>query len=269
MSGEKIQLTSEQQTLLITLYSKARGCPKNFFYDAKAQEILSQVDYDFEGLHVPTGTNLTVCLRARQMDDYVSEFLKESPDGRVIHLGCGLDSRCCRVEHPQADWYDLDLPEVIELRKKFYETTAGYTMLSSSVTEHSWMDKIPQDDRPVILVAEGLSMYLAEADVKALILAIQRRFPGCRLIFDAYSTLTVRNVSRHPSIRATGAKIVWGIDDPRDLETWGENINLVDEWFFTQSTYIPSLSWGNRLIFKLVGLFRTALRAQRILVFDL
>ena len=269
MKDEKVSLTPEQQTMLITLFSKVHGCPKAFYEDTKAWEILSQVDYDFEALKVPKGTNLTVCLRAIKLDECVQEFLAEHPKGRVVHLGCGLDSRCCRVAHPEADWLDLDLPEVIELRRKFYKPTAGYTMLSGSVTTHAWMDEIPRDGRQTFVAAEGLMMYLAEGEVKALILALRDRFGPCRLVFDAFSTLTVRNISRHPSIRATGAKIQWGVDDPGEIEAWGDGIQLVEEWFFNRSDHLSHLSWGNRLMFWLAGLFPAALKAQRILVFNL
>lgn len=71
---EKVRLTEAQKTLLITLYAKARGCPAGLFDDEMAQRVLTQIDYDFAQLHVPTGTNLTVCLRAKKLDEYASAF---------------------------------------------------------------------------------------------------------------------------------------------------------------------------------------------------
>jgi O-methyltransferase involved in polyketide biosynthesis len=266
---EKVKLTHEQATMLITLFSKARGTPPEVYDDPKAREILTGVDYDFSALHVPAKTNLTVCLRARKLDDYTRDFLAEHPAGRVLHLACGLDSRCERVAHPQADWYDLDLPEVIELRRKFYEEKPGYTMLAQSVTEHSWMERIQGDGRPTLVVAEGLLMYLAEAEVKALLLALQERFPGCRLVCDVFSMLVVRRIKRHPSIRATGATIQWGINDARLMEGWGKGIRLVEEWLFTQSEHIGKLGWWARFMFWVAGKFPIAVKAQRILNIEL
>jgi O-methyltransferase involved in polyketide biosynthesis len=100
---EKIRLTPEQETLLITFYSKALGCPDSLFADEKSREILEQIDYDFSQLKVPVGTRLTVCIRAKKIDDYVRGFLADHPKGFVLHLGCGLDSRYTRVDNGDVD----------------------------------------------------------------------------------------------------------------------------------------------------------------------
>ena len=268
-SKEKVQLTEAQETLLITLYAKARGCPDNFFKDETAQRVLNQIDYDFTQLKVPTGTSLTVCLRAKKLDDYAGAFLVREPQTTVLHLACGLDGRYQRMGNGQVNWYDLDLPDVIELRRKFFSETDNYHLIASSVTDLSWLDTVPQQGQPVLVIAEGLFMYLAEAEVKRLFLALQAAFPGCHLAFDAYSQLTARRIKDHPSLKKTGATIQWGIDDPQTIETWGPGIHFQEEWFFTQSPQIAKLGWGYRLMFKLAGLFPVANKAHRILYFTL
>jgi len=266
---EMVHLKTEQETLLITLYAKAAGCPEGVFADPKAREILQLIDYDFSQLHVPLGTRLTLCLRARKIDEYVRGFLVEHPQGVVLHLGCGLDTRFERLDNGMVRWYDLDVPEVISLRKRFFQENDHYHMLPSSVTELGWLEKVVSDARPVFVVAEGLVMYLSEAQVQVLILAMQQRFPGSKFVFDAYSTLTVKRVKDHPSIKKTGAAVRWGIDDAKEMEEWGPGIRLEEEWYFTQSDAIANLSLGVRLMFELAGLFSIARKAHRILVFNL
>lgn len=266
---EKIQLTAEQETLLITLYSKAVSPPSSVFFDEKSREILERVDYDFSRLRVPVGTRLTVCLRARKLDDYAREFLSRHPRGVVLHLGCGLDSRYTRVDNGEVTWHDLDLPEVIDLRKKFFEETHRYHMIPSSVTDLRWMGTVPRESRAVLVIAEGLMMYLEERAVKSLILKLKEDFPGCELVFDAYSRLTARSAKRHPSVRATGAVMRWGIDDAKAIESWAEGIRLKEEWTFTQSEHIEKLAFGYRLMFRLTGLFSVARKAHRILYYSL
>jgi O-methyltransferase involved in polyketide biosynthesis len=266
---EKIRLTPEQETLLITLYSKALGCPDSLFTDEKSLEILEQIDYDFSQLKIPVGTRLTVCIRAKKVDDYVRGFLADHPKGLVLHLGCGLDSRYTRVDNGDVEWYDLDMPEVIDLRKIFYEETDRYHMIPSSVTNLRWVETIPSQSRPVMVIAEGLMMYLTEEEVRSLILKLKENFPGCEFVFDAYSTLTARSVKGHPSLRRTGAVIHWGIDDANAIEKWGDGIQLKEEWYFTQSEAIETLAFGYRLIFRLTGLFLAARKAHRILYYTL
>jgi O-methyltransferase involved in polyketide biosynthesis len=268
---EKVTLKEAQETLLITLYSKVVESrqPAPIFIDAKAQQILDGVAYDFSRLKTPRKTTIMVCLRAKKLDTYAQQFLTEHPQGVVLHLGCGLDSRCLRVEHPQADWYDLDLPDVIELRRKFYNESANYHMIPSSAADLRWIENIPAAGRPVLAIAEGLFMYLTEEEVKALILKLKSASPGCRLAFDAFSALTARNAQKHASIKETGAGIHWSIDDAHEIETWAEGIRLREEWYFTQAEDIDKLGGFYQFMFKLAGRFKTANLAHRILYYQL
>jgi O-methyltransferase involved in polyketide biosynthesis len=268
---EKILLTEEQETLLIPLYSKATESrrPNPIFVDEKAQAILDRVDYDFARLKTPRKTTVTLCIRANQLDAYAREFLADQPNGLVLHLGCGLDSRCLRVNHGQVEWYDLDLPAVIDLRRKFYVETERYHMLPSSVTDWPWLDHISSAGRSVLVIAEGLLMYLTEADVRTLVLKLKKTFPGCRLAFDAFSALTAARVSAHPSLKKTGAEVRWGIDDAKAIESWAPGIHLKEEWYFSRADEIAKLDFSYRLMFKAAGLFAVANKAHRILYYEL
>ncbi len=264
---EKIALTKEQETLLIPLYAKAQ--PNPVLVDEKAQQILAGAQYDFAQLKVPEKTAVTLRMRAKQLDEYTRAFLDKHPNGVILHLGCGLDSRCARVTHEQALWYDLDMPDVIALRRKFYEETDRYHMIASSVTDLHWVDQIRAGERPVFVVAEGLLMYLEEADVRALFLCLHKRFPGCHLVCDAFSKLTADRIKGHPSIQKTRAVIRWGIDDPHQIEQWAPGIHLKTEWFFSQSADIDKLGWFYRVMFKLTSGIAAAQRAQRLLYYIL
>jgi O-methyltransferase involved in polyketide biosynthesis len=264
----KITLTPEQETLLIPLYTKAQ--PDNpLFFDPKAQEILSRVDYDFTRLRVPYKTVVLVCQRANKMDDTAHAFLAKHPTGVVLHLGCGLDNRFGRVDNGQVEWYDLDMPPVIELRRKFYPENPRCHLIASSVTDLDWTDMVSAGGRSVLVIAEGLLMYLIEADVKRLLLRLGEAFPGCQLIADVFSVLTARSATRHPSLKQTGATLGWGIDDSHAVESWAPGIRLLEEWYFTQDPHLDRLSTGYRLAYKLAGAFRVARMAQRIVTYQL
>lgn len=264
---EKVTLTREQETLLIPLYSKAQD--NLLFDDKKARQILAGVEYDFAKLKTPEKTAVTLRIRAKQLDAYTRQFIATHPNALILHLGCGLDSRCERVEHPAAKWIDLDMPDVIALRRKFYAETANYQMIASSVTDLSWMENIAAEGRPVFVVAEGLLMYLHESDVKALVLRLQQKFPDCDLVFDAFSKMTVDRIQAHPSLQKTGATIHWGIDDPHQIEQWAPGIQFREEWFFSREPDIDKLTWFYRFMFRLTSSIEVANRAHRLLYYVL
>jgi O-methyltransferase involved in polyketide biosynthesis len=264
---EKITLTKEQETLLIPLYSKAQDNP--LFNDEKARQILAGVDYDFDRLKTPEKTAVTLRIRAKQLDVYTRRFIHAHNNTLILHLGCGLDSRCERVERSGTQWFDLDMPDVIALRRKFYTETETYRMIASSVTDLSWMNHVASEGRPVFIAAEGLLMYLHEKDVKALILTLHQKFPGCDFAFDAFSKLTADRVKAHPSLQKTGATIHWGIDDPHEIESWASGIHLREEWFFSQEPDIDRLSWLYRSMLRLSGSIQAANRAHRLLYYTL
>lgn len=187
----------------------------------------------------------------------------------MLHLGCGLDSRFWRVDDGRVEWFDLDMPPVIDLRKRFYAEGERYHAISSPVMELDWMNIVSAAGRPVLAVAEGLLMYLGEADVRCLLQRMREKFPGCRLIADVFSRQTARSAARHPSLRKTGASIGWGIDDPHEVESWAQGIRLLEEWYFTQDPDLDRLNLGYRLAYKLAGAFPVVRRAHRIVYFQL
>lgn len=264
----KITLTPEQETLLITLYTRAQ--PDNpLFYDPHAREILARVDYDFKRLRVPYKTVILVCQRAMKLDAVVQDFLREHPQGVVLHLGCGLDNRFWRVDNGTVTWYDLDMAPVIDLRTQFYPPHEHYHTLAASVTELEWMAQVEAAGRPVLVIAEGLLMYLDEAQVKALFVKLRETFPGCRLAADVFSRLTARSATKHPSLHHTGASLGWGVDDPGEIEAWAPGIRLLEEWYFSRDPNLTRLGFGYRLAYKLADGFEMVRRAHRIVIYQL
>lgn len=229
MKTEQVHLTAEKETLLPTLYGKALDsrAASPILGDTFADEVVRRLDFDFAKLELPDGAAITLPLRAKHLDDWTREFLTANPSSTVLHLGCGLDSRVCRIDPPASvRWYDVDHPEVIELRRRLYPERPSYQMIATSVTDLGWLAQVPAD-RPVLVVAEGLVIYLKEAEGLALFRAIVAKFPRGELIFDAYSRAMVWLTARLPTVRKTGARLWWGIDDPLALEAQVPRLQLV------------------------------------------
>jgi len=264
----RLALTPEQETLLITLYAKAQ--PDNpLFFDPMSQEILERVDFDFARLRVPYKTVVLVCQRAKKLDAMTRDFLARHPGCVVVQLGCGLDNRFWRVDDGRVVWYDLDMPPVVELRRQLFTGHDRYHLIGASVTDSDWLEAVRSGGQPVLVLAEGLLMYLGEADVRRLVQRLRESFPGCRLIADVFSRLTARSASRHPSLRSTGATIGWGIDDPLELEAWAPGVRLLEEWYFTEDPDLARLSLAYRVAYRLAGAFKMVQRAHRIVYYQL
>ena len=266
---EKIVLKEEKETLLIPLAGKALESKKEnpILNDKKAIEIVEQIDYDFNSLKIPEKTNIMLCIRANFIDNYVKNFLSNNKNNVALHLGCGLDSRYYRIENNEVDWYDIDFKEVINIRQHFFKQTNKYHMIASSVTEFEWIEKIPQGKDHYIIIAEGLFMYLKENEIKELLNHLKDRIGNFYLIFDAYSKLTAKNANKHPSLKKTDAKINWGINNSKELENWGLGIELIDKKYFTDYEGIDSLSFINKIMFKIANIFSFTKNAHRILIY--
>jgi O-methyltransferase involved in polyketide biosynthesis len=246
---DKIRLTKEKETYLSTLYGKAldNRAENPILGDRFADEAVRRIDFDFEKLNLPSGGNVTLPMRARHLDTWTREFLAAHPESTVLHLGCGLDSRVYRVDPPASvRWYDVDLPDVIELRRQLYPERPAYEMIATSVTDLGWLDGIP-GDKPVLVVAEGLVMYLDPKDGAALFKRITEQFPSGQIIFDAYGRLTVgflnlavklTSLRAKPTAAGSSVHLPWGIDDPHDLEREVPRLRLVTE---TPFLTIPEL----------------------------
>jgi O-methyltransferase involved in polyketide biosynthesis len=242
MSETPQDLSGVAETLLMTLYIRAMESqrPDALIKDEKAVALVNQMHYDFDRVrqvHMDEEDKVTVILRNLEFDRYARDFLARYPEAVVVHIGCGLDSRFERVcsEQPddgQVEWYDLDLPEVIELRRKFIgDEGIRYHLLGYSAFDSAWLDTVSAHrQRPFLFLAEGVLMYFKEAQVKWLVLTLRDRFPGAELVFDAFSPFLVRANNLRLSITKFGARYHWGLKRGQELESWGDGIRLLDEW---------------------------------------
>lgn len=228
----RVTLTNEKETLLITLYAKAgeSALPDSLLSDTFATDAVRRIDYDFARLKVTRDMMAGLAIRAKALDDRVRAFIAAHPDASILHLGCGLDTRVFRVDPPgSVRWFDVDYPEVVALRDRLYpERGDGYERIGSSVVEPGWLERVPAD-RPAMVVAEGLVMYLSREEVRRLFTNIAARVPSGEAAFDAFSRPGVWFVQRQPSVKATGATLHWGIDDPRELEEMVPRLRFVEE----------------------------------------
>jgi O-methyltransferase involved in polyketide biosynthesis len=231
---KKVDLTGTQQTALVTLYGKALESrrPNSILADREADKAVRRIDYDFSTLRMRRRDQKSTAVRSKAYDRWVTRFLDGHPECVVLHLGCGLDTRVYRVDPPfTVSWYDIDLPDVIRLREQLFPQRTGLHTIAASVTDPGLLDKIP-GDKPVLLVAEGLTPYLRRADGVAMLRRIVEHFATGELIFDGCSPAGVWLTQRYPPVKASGAQLDWSIGDPREIEKAVPGLVFDCEWWF-------------------------------------
>ncbi len=265
----KIRLKNEMETLLIPLYGRAQMSKRGLFSDKQAEEAVWQIDYDFSRLRIQEKTQVMLSVRGAMIDAFTADYLVKYPDRTVVYLGCGLDARFHRMGHPAKLWYDLDFPEVIEIKKQLYPETERYKTIPSSATNWSWLEQVETNGKPVLVIAEGLLMYLSEADVKTLFCKMRDTFSDSTFVFDAYSGMTAKQAKNHPSLKKTGAKIQWGVDRPETMEAFGGGISHIETIYLTEERATGGLPKKYRAMFRFADRFRAAREAHRIFVMHL
>ena len=232
MNSSAVNLEGVARTLLVPLACRAIDTIRAdaILHDPRAVEVYNALGGTSDFLMGIRGHDLTtIVMRARQFDTYARDFLARHPDGLVVDLGCGLDTRFDRLDDGNLFWLGVDLPEVIELRRKVLPDMERCKTIAQSMLELSWLDEVTQLNKPVIFLAEGVFPYFSTADVKPMVMAMAARFPNGELVFDAASLFISRHHNRTSSaLKRTGTRILWDAKNPQELETWG--LRLLDHW---------------------------------------
>lgn len=227
---EKITLTGVPETMLQTVFARAQETqkPNHKITDEKAVELVSRLDYDFSLAERDRTMSSGVIARTLVLDRLVNEYFQNRPGAVVVNLACGLDTRCYRMSG-YAHWYNLDLPEVIEVRRRLLPEDGGpITQIAASAMDARWAAEVDTAGRPVLVILEGLTMYLSEADVRQIFLIIAAHFPNVTVFTETMVPFIVKMV-KEKSIEGSHAKFTWGVRNGRTLAALLPDFELVEE----------------------------------------
>jgi O-methyltransferase involved in polyketide biosynthesis len=261
-----LELSGVSKSLLLPLYIRAleTNRPDAILRDNRAVELVQKLGINASSItqaKVSEEVQISIVLRNRQFDRFARNYLTLHPEAVVVHLGCGLDTRFERVDNGQVEWYDLDLPEVIELRRKFIDDEGKrHHLLASSALDPSWIDTVKVQFRPVLFMAEGLFMFFERVQVVSLVLALKDRFPNSELVFDAFSPFYLWGNNRRVARTHIGEAAQWALKGGKELAGWGDNIQLLEEWypFLHSEPRLAHIRWVRYIpfLYKTSGIFR-------------
>ena len=240
-------MNSVNKTLYIPLYGKAYVSRKGLFLqDKKAEEIWDAEGFSLKGKSKSKWLAYYMGIRSAVFDDWLRQQAEAMPGGTILHLGCGLDSRVLRTGIMGLKWYDVDFPEVIAERKRYYTESDEYKMLAADLRSEAWHDEICGTS--CIVVMEGVSMYMTPEALKALLAALEKRFEKVALLMDCYTAFAAKMSAYKNPVKEVGVSAVYGVEDPAQLQTG--NLVYIKEREMTPQRYIDELHGMERKIFS-------------------
>jgi O-methyltransferase involved in polyketide biosynthesis len=230
------ELGSVQKTLFLPLWGRAVETrkPNPLLVDDTAIRIIDKVGYDFSTIaeRMSFVSQLAWVVRSLHTDRALRTFLAQYPEATVVNLGCGLDTTFERVDNGRVQWLDLDLPDVIALRRQFIEETDRRRFIASSLLDTDWLRGLNVDG-PLFFAAMGVLYYIREHELRSFLKTLADKFEMSELLFDACSAFGLRTANRRV-IRDGGmdesAILVWSLEKPVHLERWDQRITLIDAY---------------------------------------
>jgi O-methyltransferase involved in polyketide biosynthesis len=228
-----IKLKNAQETLLLPLWGRAVETQKNepLLIDKTANEIIDRIDYDFSTItkNISEISRMGWVARSLHFDQIITHFLEKHPKATILNIGCGLDTTFERVDNGAIHWYDLDLPDVIELRRQFIKEDTRRKFITGSFLDYDWLDEVQVTDS-ILFLAAGVFYYFEEHQIKEFFIKLADVLPGCEIVFDATSSIKMANKMVLKRSEITEKSFLkWELKSGKTLESWDERIELVEE----------------------------------------
>jgi methyltransferase (TIGR00027 family) len=248
-------LSKVSETALITLKARAVEAGKSnpLIIDEKGIELLKKLKALLPAetrkrildRKMPGSLSCHIALRARKYDAYARDFLRDNPEGLVVSLGCGFDTRFWRLSADPARYIEIDLPPVVAIKKELLGVTdtAPYRMISASVLDKGWMEGIEQiQDQNILFLAEGLLMYLPKPEVIKLFNRLSCFFSRSQIVFEVVNDMYTRGIWKK-MVKAkmkralgceAGSSYESGLRNASEVESYGSGIKVTDEWSYLE-----------------------------------
>ena len=192
---EKVNVAGVPETMVQTLYARAKETRKKNakINDEIAVELVEKLDYDFSKADKDKAMNYGVIARTIVLDRMVEQYLEKHANTIVINIACGLDTRCYRMEGKYLRWYNVDLQETMEIRRQFLSETGPIYQIAKSAMDDSYVDDIDYHGENVLVIIEGLTMYLCEKDIRKMFSIIEKSFQEVTVMVETMSPFVVNH----------------------------------------------------------------------------
>lgn len=226
-----LQLGDVQETALIPLAIRANETKRKNarIHDGKAVEIIKALAIDTKDMD-KFFSHEGVVARTIMFDRALKKLLAKYPDAVCVNIGCGLDDRFSRVDNGKIRWFNVDLPDSIEVRKKIFKETGRERMIAGDILKTDWMEDVPKED-VMIVIAEGLLMYFSKEQVRVILNNITSTFGRGFLLAELMHPKMMKE-KMHDTVKHTNAKFGWGTKTGKELSELNPKLELIKESSF-------------------------------------
>jgi O-methyltransferase involved in polyketide biosynthesis len=228
-------LTGVSETLLIPLHYRVQEskAETGSYKDDMAERFHDAIAYEWDKFQGGALQRPGIVARTAIFDDQVKSFIVRNPDGLVVNLGAGLDTRFHRLDNGKIEWIEIDLPSVIAFRRKLGEPhNPRHVLLAESVLDDGWIPQVKQRAKSrVLLVAEGLFPYFTEDQHRKIFAALADNFPGQEMLFHTSAPSVVRGLVQHSDLTKlrTGADLQWGLEESTQVALLDPRVKFLGE----------------------------------------
>lgn len=232
-----IERGSLQWTSLVPLYARYLEHKKenSIYKDEISYEMINKMEYDFTEINsfFDPSSQLTIIVRNLNFEKTINEFIKTHPNATIVNLGSGFDTLFYRIDNKLIKWYDIDLPEVLDLKKHLIPSNPRYFFIKKSVLDFSWFKDFRNNDDGTLMIAGSLFKYLDESEIKNLFKEIRLNLPGAELVFDCGNKILLQ-IWQHSNIQLNldPSELKFALEGPEVLDEWNLKISILDHYSF-------------------------------------
>jgi O-methyltransferase involved in polyketide biosynthesis len=245
---QKIQasdLEGVSETLLIPLHYRVEDSKNqaNSFKDQVGEQFHDAIEYDWHKFSGDSLQRRVMPIRTAIFDSQVEAFLEKHPNGLVVNLGAGLDTRFYRLDNGTVEWVELDLPNVIALRQNLQEPeNERHRLIAASVLEEDWIPEIARSAKNrVLFVAEGLFPYFTEEEHRNVFTRLAESFPKQEMLFQTFapSLLQILGLVQHSDLSKmnTNVEVHWGLEESTQVTALSPKVEFLREFPLLEELY--------------------------------
>ncbi|MGH8934280.1 MAG: class I SAM-dependent methyltransferase [Egibacteraceae bacterium] len=266
--GEKFRVETGQvqETLLVPLYGRAVETRKRrgLLRDPLAVQMVEAIDYDFTKFDSEARSLFGSVLRTLIFDDWVKRFLTRYPAGTVVELGAGLNTRFERLDNGTVHWVDVDLPDVVELRRRFMTDSERRLTVAGSALDPGWLERVRAMPGPFFVATEAVLLYLGEPGARRALSLVTQGLPGAWIALDTATSRMIESQARRTALGKMDARMTWACEDPRALEQWGLGLRVRQSRSLAElpAAVRASAPWRIRAALALVSMLLPSRSAQ-------
>jgi O-Methyltransferase involved in polyketide biosynthesis len=224
-----LQIGDIQETALITLAIRASETdrPNARIKDFMAKEIIDTLGVDVSK-YDPFMSHEGVVARTIMYKNELEELIKQYPDALCINLGCGFDDKFVQVDNGKITWFDVDLPDILPVRRKIYQDRDRCVMKEGSALESDWTKDLPKRSTTIV-VMEGVLEYFTKEQVATCLKMLCDSFDHGYLLAELHHPIMAKNTKHHDAVKYTDAQFQWGTKSGMEYLDLEPRLTLLSE----------------------------------------